>query len=603
MEFTQKQVQVLQSEGHLLVTGGPGSGKTTISIFKARQCLKENLKNYQRVLFLSFARASVSRVIEAIEIEASLEDDIRKRIDVDTYHSFFWQILKTHGYLIGLPRKLDVLTPQRKAIALAQISESFKRPLSDCDNQAKKELESQELNRLLYEEGMVDFDFFAIGVASILSKSQKIRQLIANKYPIIFFDEFQDTNDGQWDVFKGLGLTSRMIALADPEQRIYDWIGADPMRLHHFRQEFSPEEIDFEQSNHRSQDTEIALYANDMMKRSFTKETYEGIEVTTYPAFKGPAYTKLVTTLLTSIKRVTKNNPNAWSIGVLVPTKKMTREVSAILDMPPANLPKINHEPYVEVEAAMLAAEVIAYCLQPQSNEYDFNSFIYLVINFLRGRGGDKPIVKDLSDANSFDKALNKYKNNKLKGSGLSSSSIIAKTHSTYMKVKNTVFSGNPESDWKAIALLFQSSTCKRLKMLSEDAKNIRLLRRGEKIRQDIGVDWRDNGAYTNALALVREAFLEQHFANKLKLERGVLVMNMHKAKGKQFDETIIFEDMPKLANRKIVANNGRIVWSNDEANVNDQCIQNFRVSITRSMRKTTILTPRNDPCILLNNK
>lgn len=603
MEFTQKQLQVLQSEGHLLVTGGPGSGKTTISIFKARQCLKENLKSYQRVLFLSFARASVSRVIEAIEMETSLEVDIRKRIDVDTYHSFFWQILKTHGYLVGLPRKLDVLTPQRKAIALAQINESFKRPLSHSDKQAKMKLENQELDRLLYEEGMVDFDFFAIGVASILSKSQKIRELIANKYPIIIFDEFQDTNDGQWEVFKGLGLTSRMIALADPEQRIYDWIGADPLRLNHFRQEFSPQEIDFQQSNHRSQETEIALFANDMMKRSFSKEIYEGIEVTTYPAFKGPAHTKLVSTLLSSIKRVSKNNPDGWSIGLLVPTKRMTREISAILDTPPANLPRINHEPYIEVEAAMLAAEVIAYCLQPQSNEYGFNDFVDLIINFLRGRGGDKPRVVDLSQANSFYKALNEYKSNKLKGKELRSNSIIAKTYLTYVAVQNMAFTGNPENDWKSIASMFQSSTCTRLKMLAEDAKNVRLLKRGEKIRQDIALDWRNSGAYTNALALVREAFVEQHFANKAKLERGVLVMNMHKAKGKQFDETIIFEDMPTIANHKIVANNGRIVWSNDEANVNDQCVQNFRVSITRSMRKTTILTPNNNRCILLYDK
>lgn len=35
MKLTNKQKEVLETSGHLLVTGGPGSGKTTISILKA----------------------------------------------------------------------------------------------------------------------------------------------------------------------------------------------------------------------------------------------------------------------------------------------------------------------------------------------------------------------------------------------------------------------------------------------------------------------------------------------------------------------------------------------------------------------------------------
>ena len=66
MELTEKQLQVLDSDGHLLVTGGPGSGKTTISILKAAHIAERDLRPQQKVLFLSFARASVSRVVEAI---------------------------------------------------------------------------------------------------------------------------------------------------------------------------------------------------------------------------------------------------------------------------------------------------------------------------------------------------------------------------------------------------------------------------------------------------------------------------------------------------------------------------------------------------------
>ncbi|MDM7000518.1 UvrD-helicase domain-containing protein, partial [Klebsiella michiganensis] len=125
MQLTEKQLEIMAAEGHLLVTGGPGSGKTTVSILQAAQIAEQRLRPGQKVLFLSFARATVSRVVEAIEYEQQIPREQKRRIDVETYHSFFWRILKAHGYLVGLPRRIDILTPPTEAIALSDIRSGY----------------------------------------------------------------------------------------------------------------------------------------------------------------------------------------------------------------------------------------------------------------------------------------------------------------------------------------------------------------------------------------------------------------------------------------------------------------------------------------------
>lgn len=599
-DLSEKKKGILAHEGHLLVTGGPGSGKTTISIIKAEMLVSEALRLGQKVLFLSFARATVARVVEALDEHSQNRPQTRGRIDVDTYHAFFWRLLKTHGYLVGLPRRLEILAPPAQAIALSTIRLNFgpAKKLSDAQKVQRSNQEDAELGRLAFEEGKVCFDIFADVVAQILAGSAKIRKLIATAYPVIVLDEFQDTNAGQWLVVQQLGISSTLIALADEEQRIYDFIGADAERLNHFKDRFKPGVFDLGNENHRSPDTDIIRFGDDLVNEQFSGK-YRGLRLYQFPANKNQAMAALKGRALQARKRLIDKKTRDWSLVILVPTKQLMREVSDALRAGQPSMPPIDHRAAIDMEGAILAAEVIAFLLQPR-RKGDFEQFVGLLCNFFRGRGGDDPSKKDISESLAIDKALQKAAEQAKQGKEAPANSIIRPICTGFEQCAALKPTGDPDKDWLAIRHQLAACGCKRLAKVAEEARNVRLLDRGTQLREALSLDWRTNGAYQNALDIVRQAVVQEHFARSVRRESGIVVMNMHKAKGKQFDEVIVFEGWPRYAQGKLVSNPHRIVRGNVAGDHLTHAKYNFRVSVTRARVQTTIMTPECDPCILL---
>ena len=599
--LTPKQKEAVDAEGHLLVTGGPGSGKTTVSILRAGRIVRTNLKPGQSVLFLSFARATVSRVLEAIAEDDAISVADRRRIEVETYHSFFWRILKTHGYLLGLPRRLSLLTPSDEAIVLSSLRSEYKADskLSGALKAEKNKREQAERIRLAQVEGRVCFDLFAPYSGALLTRSAKIRRLVSTAYPFVILDEFQDTNLEQWNIVRALGEHSSLMALADPEQRIYDFIGADPARIGQFSSTFKPTVFDLSTDNHRSRGTDITKFGNDILRGTFPSVPYSGVSVLVYEPNAAQAYAALASQTLAARKRLQKTN-SVWSLAILVPTKAMTRMVSDAFIEPPAGMPTIGHSAVFDVEGAVLSAEIIAFLMEPGDAPRHFEQFIDLVCGFFRGKGGDSPTKGSMSEARSIEAAMRKSIALELAGKSLPGTSILLPIRSVYGQVRNISQSGDPDSDWISIRRVLGNGACPRMTEIAKEARNIRLLDRGTQFRQALAQDWRTFGAYRNALAITRQSFVQEHFATSQKPETGIVVMNMHKAKGKQFDEVIIFEGWPIKRRGQPPVNLNRIVRNNLRTGDLGQARQNFRVSVTRAKSRTTILTPKGDPCVLL---
>ncbi|RYH19902.1 MAG: ATP-dependent helicase, partial [Alcaligenaceae bacterium] len=120
LQWTHNKQVFLASTGHALAMGGPGSGKTHVALVKARDEIRSgSLQPGQRILFLSFARPTVARIVE--KAKELISQDELKLLEVNTYHGFAWSVLRSHGYLLNDGRRLQLLPPPEGAARLAHI--------------------------------------------------------------------------------------------------------------------------------------------------------------------------------------------------------------------------------------------------------------------------------------------------------------------------------------------------------------------------------------------------------------------------------------------------------------------------------------------------
>lgn len=356
IEICEQRQRILDCDGHALVIGGAGSGKTTIALKKAVRRIEEGLTAGQLVLFLSFSRAAVARLAEAATLEASKRD--RSLLSMQTFHSFFWELIKTHAYLLGSPRRLQILLPQDEKALCGGIDESDPHWATWV----------QERERLFKEEGKIAFDLFAPSAAEMLGRSRQILRLAAQRYPLIVVDEAQDTGQHAWHCIELLAPHVQVICLADMEQQIFDYLpGVGPERIAVIRQALKPMEIDLGSQNHRSPGTEILAFGNDILTGRIRGARYKGVSELTY----NPKTHTWNVTLRRALAVLHRHIPAAageecFDVAILLPNNKAALRISNALNALDGEGKAVTHKLLFDEAEAMLSARFAAFLLEPK---------------------------------------------------------------------------------------------------------------------------------------------------------------------------------------------------------------------------------------------
>ena len=319
--------------GPLLVQAGPGSGKTRVLTYRIARMVEESPGKPFRILGLTFTNKAASEMNARIQ---NLVPNARTRIRLTTFHSFCVELLRQHGHHIGLRPDFTIL-PQdvdREAVLEEAIEEVrsdhlevpyrgqqllpvVNRLLDNCvpvdgafDDLSSRNADNARAlasiyagyRRLMIENNQMDFPCLIAEALALLEGNPNIRRLINRIYTYVCVDEFQDTNLAQYRILSYLVNpdTKNLFVVADDDQIIYQWNGADPQRLRSLREDFGVSVLQLPE-NYRCPPSVVEA-ANKLINHNLTRDfdkaalvahkdrqAYDAIRVETFECFEEEA--------------------------------------------------------------------------------------------------------------------------------------------------------------------------------------------------------------------------------------------------------------------------------------------------------------------------
>ena len=279
--YTDSQNKAIQwNDGPVVVLAGPGSGKTAVLTDRIRRILKETADETFRILALTFTNKAAQEMSERI---LDGIDDIDHRLYVGTFHSFCSEVLRNHGSYVGVKSDFDIYSSNddlndviadicddykqidssfpSEDLKLLNMISYFEKKLCFSEEDVEKNMPRTEYSsaykwiyieylRRMFANSTLDFDMLIMFTYKLFKTKPAIARIYAKTYRYVNVDEFQDTNYGQYMVLTSMcGVVNKNIFIvADDDQVIYGWNGADHRRISQFKEAYSSELIQLNQN-------------------------------------------------------------------------------------------------------------------------------------------------------------------------------------------------------------------------------------------------------------------------------------------------------------------------------------------------------------------
>jgi DNA helicase II / ATP-dependent DNA helicase PcrA len=297
-----------------LILAGAGSGKTRVLTTRIAWLIQTGQVSPAGVLAVTFTNKAAKEM--TARLSAMLPINTRG-MWIGTFHCLCNRLLRAHYRDAALPQTFQILDSQDQLSAIKRLLKGLNvddekyppRNLMYFINGAKdqglraKDVEANDdYNRKfveLYElydqqcqrEGVVDFAELLLRTYELLTRNQPLREHYQARFRHILVDEFQDTNNLQYNWLKLMaGEHNAVFAVGDDDQSIYAFRGANVGNMIAFEREFHVQNLIKLEQNYRSHghilDTANTLIANNSKRlgKNLRTDAGHGEQVRIYEA-------------------------------------------------------------------------------------------------------------------------------------------------------------------------------------------------------------------------------------------------------------------------------------------------------------------------------
>lgn len=299
--MNDKQAEaVLTTEGPLLVMAGAGSGKTRVLTHRVACLIEEQGVNPWNILAITFTNKAAREMQERV---GKLLGESARDIWVSTFHALCVRILRRDIDKLGYNRAFTIADTSEQRTLMKRICSELNvdtkkydpRAILSAISNAKNAMQTatdyaalnshanNPLNQIvakayvLYQKELedsqaLDFDDLIMKTIELFEKDPETLEYYQNKFHYIHVDEYQDTNDAQYQLVTLLAAKYKnLCVVGDADQSIYGWRGANMNNILNFERDYPEAHTVMLEQNYRSTQT-ILKAANEVIANNLVRK-------------------------------------------------------------------------------------------------------------------------------------------------------------------------------------------------------------------------------------------------------------------------------------------------------------------------------------------